>query len=79
MPEGRSENWIFLAMSYWQRDEPDKAREMYDKVVEWMKNKPVSVELKRFREEANELLGIANKPEIAKEDLKSLPVDNNNK
>ena len=79
MPEGRSENWIFLAMSYWQRDEPDKAREMYDKVVEWMKNKPVSVELKRFREEANELLGIANKPDIVKEDLKSLPVDNNNK
>ncbi len=71
MPVGRSENWIFLAMSYWQRDEPDKAREMYDKVAEWMKKNRVSVELKRFREEADKLFGIITNAANEKDGSKS--------
>ena len=70
---------LFLAMAYWRLDEHEQARTWHEKAVESMKGKPIDHEVKRFRAEADELLGIANKPEIAKEDLKSLPVDNNNK
>lgn len=46
-------------MAHWQLGEKDKAREWYDKAVQWMdKNKPQDEELKRFRSEAEELLGI---------------------
>ena len=45
-------------MSHWQLGKKDEARQWYDKAVEWMeKNKPDDEELKRFRAEAEELLG----------------------
>ncbi len=50
---------FFLAMAHWQLDEKDEARKWYDQAVEWMeKNKPQGDELKRFRAEATELLGL---------------------
>ena len=51
---------FFLAMSHWQLGNKDEARQWYDRGVEWMeKNKPDDEELKRFRAEAEELLGIS--------------------
>ena len=76
--EGRPENWLFLAMAHWQLEQKDEARALHDKAVEWMKNNPANDEVTRFRAEADELLGIVNKPEEAKEDLKSLSVDKDN-
>ena len=55
-------NAVFLAMANWQLGEPDEARKWYDQAVEWMeKNKPQDEELRRFRTEAAELLGIEKK------------------
>jgi WD40 repeat protein len=49
---------FFLAMAHWQLGDKDEARQWYDQVVEWMnKNKPQDEELRRFRAEAEELLG----------------------
>jgi tetratricopeptide (TPR) repeat protein len=56
-------NASFLAMAHWQLGEKDKARDWYDRAVDWMaKNQPQNKELKRFRAEAEELLGIPNTP-----------------
>jgi tetratricopeptide (TPR) repeat protein len=56
---GDSFDWFFLAMAHWKLGEKDKAREWYDKAVDWMdKNKPQDEELKRFRAEAAALLGV---------------------
>ena len=55
-------DWFFQAMAHWQLDEKDEARKSYDKAVEWMeKNKPDDDELRRFRAEAAELLGVKEK------------------
>ncbi len=51
-------------MAHWQPGEKDKAREWYDKAVQWMekgKNPGAPGELKRFRAEAAELLGVEKK------------------
>jgi eukaryotic-like serine/threonine-protein kinase len=54
---GDSLDWFFLAMAHWQLGEKDKAREWYDRAVQWMdKNRPTDEELRRFRAEAAELL-----------------------
>src|SRR5262249_48614701 len=59
---GDSFDWFFLAMAHWQLGENDKAREWYDRAVQWMdKNQPKNEELRRFRAEAAELLGIEKK------------------
>jgi tetratricopeptide (TPR) repeat protein len=56
---GDSADWFFLALAEWQRGNKDKARDWYDKAVEWMqKNARDNEELKRFSAEARELLGI---------------------
>ncbi len=45
--------------AHWQLGEKEKAREWYDKAVQWMdNNQPANDELRRFRSEAAELLGI---------------------
>jgi tetratricopeptide (TPR) repeat protein len=50
---------FFLAMAHWQLGEKEKARQWYDKAVAWMdKNKPNDDELRRFRAEAADLLGL---------------------
>ena len=56
---GDSFDWFFLAMAQWKLGEKDKARELYERAVRWMdKNKPKDEELRRFRSEAAELLGV---------------------
>jgi len=56
---GDSDDFFFLAMAHWQLGDKDKAREWYDKAVQWMeKNKPNDEELRGFREEAAKLLGV---------------------
>ena len=56
---GDASDWFFLAMAHWQLGHKDEARKWYDKAVEWMdKNQPKNDELRRFRAEAAELLGI---------------------
>jgi tetratricopeptide (TPR) repeat protein len=57
---GDCSNWFFLAMAHWQLGEKEKAREWYDRAVEWTnKHKLDDEELRRFRTEAAELLGVA--------------------
>jgi tetratricopeptide (TPR) repeat protein len=54
---GDSNDWFFLAMANWQLGEHAKAREWYDKAVQWMdKNQPTNKELRGFRAEADELM-----------------------
>jgi len=54
---GDSTDWFFLAMAHWQLGEKDKAREWYDRAVQWMdKNRPTDEELRRFRAETEELM-----------------------
>lgn len=64
---GGSEDWFFLAMAHWQLGRKDKARNYYDKAVEWMdKNKPKDEELGRFRAETAGLLGISEQKSPSK-------------
>jgi tetratricopeptide (TPR) repeat protein len=57
---GDSSDFFFLAMTHWQLNDKDKARVWYDQAVAWMnKHNPQNKELKRFREEATALLGLA--------------------
>jgi tetratricopeptide (TPR) repeat protein len=65
---GRREamNTFVLAMAHWQMGNRAEARRWYDKAVAWMKvnehsEEPLSVYLRRFRTEAEELLGINGK------------------
>jgi tetratricopeptide (TPR) repeat protein len=54
-----SYDWFFLAMAYWRLGEKEKARDCFDKAVQWMdKHMPKGKELGRFRAEAAELLKI---------------------
>jgi tetratricopeptide (TPR) repeat protein/serine/threonine protein kinase len=57
---GDANDWLFLAMSHWQLDKKDDARQWYDESVDWIKTNPApNKELERFRAEAADLLGIA--------------------
>jgi len=59
---GTSFNWFFLAMAHWQLGNKEEARKGYDRAVEWLeKNQPQNEELRRFRTEAAELLGVKKK------------------
>jgi tetratricopeptide (TPR) repeat protein len=59
---GDSFDWFFLGMANAQLGEQGKAREWYDRAVDWMvKNKPTNDELRRFRAEAAELLAVEEK------------------
>jgi tetratricopeptide (TPR) repeat protein len=54
---GDSIDWFFLAMAHWRLGEKDKARQWFDRAVQWMdKNQRKGDELHRFRAEAEELL-----------------------
>jgi tetratricopeptide (TPR) repeat protein len=64
---GDSNDWFFLAMAHWQLGDKAEARRWYDKAVPWMeKNMPqddeVHDELRRFRAEAADLLGVKDSP-----------------
>ena len=55
-------DWFFLAMAHWQLGDKDKAREWYERAVQWMdNNQSGNEELRRFREEAAELLELKEK------------------
>jgi Flp pilus assembly protein TadD len=57
---GDSFDWFLLAMAHWRNDEPDAARRWYDRAVQWMEqNQPQNEELRRFRAEAAEVLGLS--------------------
>ena len=59
---GDSYDWFFLAMAHWQLGEEEKARQWFDRAVQWMdKNMSKGKELGRFRAEATELLKIEAK------------------
>lgn len=56
---GGSLDWFFLAMALWKLGNKDEARQWYDRAVAWMeKNQPKDAELRRFRAEAQDLLGL---------------------
>jgi len=58
-PGGDSLVWFFLAMAHWQMGHKAEARKWYDQAVQWTdKAQPQNAELRRFRAEAAELLGI---------------------
>jgi hypothetical protein len=60
LPKGDdSFDWFFLAMAHWQLGEKEQARKWFDRGVQWMeKNDPQNEELRRFRGEAEQLLGV---------------------
>jgi eukaryotic-like serine/threonine-protein kinase len=59
---GDSIEWFLLAMVHWQLGDKTAACMWFDKAVAWMeKNQPKDEELRRFRAEAAELLGIEKK------------------
>jgi serine/threonine protein kinase/tetratricopeptide (TPR) repeat protein len=59
---GNSVDWFFLAMTHWQQGDRDEARKWYDQAVAWMdQNQPENDELRRFRAEAEGLLGLDKK------------------
>jgi hypothetical protein len=52
-------NALFLAMTHWQLGERDEARQWYGKAVEWIeKHQSDDDQLRRFRAEAAQLLGV---------------------
>ncbi len=60
---GDSFDWFFLAMAHRQLGYKEQARKWYDQAVHWMeKNNPQDEELRRFRAEAAELLGVKDQP-----------------
>lgn len=63
---GDAYNWYFLAMAHWQLGDKDEARKLYDKASKWTdKNQPNKEVLRRFRADAAQLLGLAErKPEL---------------
>jgi eukaryotic-like serine/threonine-protein kinase len=57
---GDGHDWFFLAMAQWQLGDKDQAVAWYNRAVSWMtKTNRADEELLRFREEAAELLGLA--------------------
>jgi uncharacterized protein HemY len=60
---GDSFDGFFLAMAYQQLGDAQKARQWYDRAVQWMdRNKPQDEELRCFRGEAADMLGIKSEP-----------------
>jgi tetratricopeptide (TPR) repeat protein len=58
-PRGDSSEWFFLAKAYWQLGDKESARKWYDQAVQWTeRNRPHDPQLRRFRQEAAEMLGV---------------------
>jgi tetratricopeptide (TPR) repeat protein len=61
---GSSLDFFFLAMAHWQLGDKDQARKLYDQALAWVDtNQPQNWEIRRFRAEAGELLGVKEKPD----------------
>ena len=59
---GDSVDWFFLAMARWQLGDKEQAGAWHDRAVQWMeKVQPQNDELRRFRQEAEALIGITKK------------------
>ena len=59
---GDSYDWFFLAMAHWQLGDKQQSRKWYEKAVQGMeKNQFNDNEIRRFRAEAEQLLGITKK------------------
>ena len=57
--QGDSREWFLLALAHWQLGNKDEARKWYDQAIVWMeKNQPTNEELRRFRAEAADRLGV---------------------
>ncbi len=57
---GDAHDWYFAAIAHWKLGRADKARAWYVRAVEWAeRHAPSDEELGRFRQEAAELLGVA--------------------
>jgi WD40 repeat protein len=55
---GDSFDWFFLAMAHWKLGDKEQARKRFDQAVRWMEaNEPTNEELRRFRAEAEALIG----------------------
>jgi tetratricopeptide (TPR) repeat protein len=62
--------WLFLAMAHWQMGKKEEARRWYQQAVQWMErnqpaleeHRPRAKQLRHFRDEAAELLGIKADP-----------------
>ena len=52
-----SHDYLFLAISHWKLGNKDEARQWYVRAVPWM-DVPMNAELRRFRAEAEDLLGV---------------------
>jgi tetratricopeptide (TPR) repeat protein len=67
---GASSDWLFLAMAHWQLGHREQALTWHARAVEWMEKHPAhqsnNDELRRYRAEADELLGTGAGP---KDDL----------
>jgi uncharacterized protein HemY len=60
---GDSYDYFFLAMAHWQLGEKEQARQDFDKAVRWMdQHRPRDEDLRYFRTEAAELLGVKEQP-----------------
>jgi serine/threonine protein kinase/Flp pilus assembly protein TadD len=60
---GGAGDWFFLAMACWQKGEKDRARQWYERAVQWMeRNKSRDEDLRRFRAEAAAVLGFTGHP-----------------
>jgi tetratricopeptide (TPR) repeat protein len=60
--DGDGFDWFLLAMAHARLNDWAEARKWYDRAVPWMeKNQPHNDELRRFRAEAEELLGVTKK------------------
>jgi uncharacterized protein HemY len=59
---GDATDWFFLAMAHWHLGDKDQGRAWYDRAVQWMeKSKRPDEDLRQFRDEAAELLGIGRR------------------
>ena len=55
-------NWFFLAMSHEKLGDKEKARQWYDRAIQWKdKNQAAKEKLLRLREEAARVLGMDRK------------------
>jgi eukaryotic-like serine/threonine-protein kinase len=64
---GDATDWLFLAMAHWQLGEKVEARKWYDRAADWMeKNHSTDNDLRRFRAEAQQVLGLQQAPAVKK-------------
>jgi tetratricopeptide (TPR) repeat protein len=66
---GDAYEWLFLAMAHHKLDHPEETKKWYDRAARWLdenkealaKNALQADELRRFRAEADEVLGLKKK------------------